>query len=87
MANTRQARKRVQQAEKRRGRNFSLRSKVRTLVKHVVHAVAEEDKTAAREAYIQATKVIDQATNKGLLHKNTAARHKSRLNTRIRALG
>ncbi|MFQ6023644.1 MAG: 30S ribosomal protein S20 [Acidiferrobacterales bacterium] len=87
MANTKQARKRARQAEKRRRGNFGLRSKVRTYMKGVTQAVAAEDKAAAQEAYKKAVKVIDEVANKGILHSNTAARHKSRLNARIRALG
>lgn len=87
MANSPQARKRARQAAKRRPRNFSLRSKVRTYIKMVQQAIATEDRAAAQEAYRKAVRVIDQVADKGVVHKNTAARHKSRLNARIRALG
>ena len=87
MANIRQAKKRANQAVIRRHRNFGLRSKVRTYIKKAQEAIDSEDKDAAREAYKQAAQVIDQVANKGVLHKNAAARHKSRLNARVRALG
>ena len=87
MAKTAQARKRVRQAARRRPRNVSLRSKVRTYIKMVRQAIAEEDKAAAQEAYKQAVPIIDHGSSEGVLHKNAAARHKSRLNAKVRALG
>ena len=86
MANTAQAKKRARQAEKHRLHNTSLRSTLRTHIKKVAKAIETKDKTAALAAYREATSVIDSTANKGLLHKNAAARHKSRLNTRLRAL-
>ena len=86
MANTKQAKKRAQQAEERRQRNASLRSKMRTFIKKVRHAIAAGDKPAARDAYQQAQPVIDSMVNKGIIHKNTAARYKSRLSQQIKAL-
>ena len=86
MANTAQARKRARQAEKHRQHNASRRSMMRTYVKNVVKAVAAGDKEAATEAYKQAVPVIDRTANMDLIHKNKAARHKSRLNTQIKAM-
>ena len=86
MANTAQARKRARQAEKHRQHNASRRSMMRTYVKNVVKAVAAGDKEAATEAYKQAVPVIDRTANMGLIPKNKAARHKSRLNTHIKAM-
>ncbi|MEQ8409080.1 MAG: 30S ribosomal protein S20 [Gammaproteobacteria bacterium] len=86
MANFPQSRKRARQGEKRRRHNASFRSMVRTYIKKVDTAVAGGDYSAATEAYNQAVPVIDRMANKGILHKNKAARHKSRLNTAIRAL-
>ena len=86
MANSAQAKKRARQNEKRRQHNAGLRSMVRTYIKKVDTAVAGGDYSAATEAYNQAVPVIDRMANKGILHKNKAARHKSRLNTAIRAL-
>ena len=86
MANSAQARKRARQAEKSRQHNASMRSMMRTFLKKVVYAIDAGDKTKAEEAYKAAVPVIDKMANKGLIHANKAARHKSRLNTRIRAL-
>lgn len=86
MANFPQSRKRARQGEKRRRHNASFRSMVRTYIKKVDTAVAGGDYSAATEAYNQAVPVIDRMANKGILHKNKAARHKSRLNTAICAL-
>ena len=79
MANSAQARKRARQAEVRRQRNAGQRSMLRTYIKNVVKAVAAGDSEAAHSAYRSAVPVIDKAVGKGLIHKNKAARHKSRL--------
>ena len=86
MANTKQAKKRVRQAEKNRRRNASQRSMMRTYIKKVVKALEVKDFAAAQEAYKIALPVIDRMITKGLIHQNKAARHKSRLSTRIKAL-
>ncbi len=86
MANTVQARKRARQAEKHRQHNSAQRSAMRTKVKNVVKAIVAGNKEAAVEAYKQAVPVLDRAANNGLIHKNKAARHKSRLNTQIKSL-
>jgi small subunit ribosomal protein S20 len=86
LANSPQARKRARQAEKRRSHNASLRSLVRTNIKRVVAAIASGDAEQAREAYSKAVPVIDRMADKGIIHKNKAARHKSRLNAQIKAL-
>ena len=86
LANTSQAKKRARQAEKRRDHNTSLRSKMRTFVKNTVYAIAEGDKDKATEAYKLATPMLDSMARKGLIHKNKAARSKSRLNSQIKAL-
>ncbi len=86
MANTAQARKRARQAETHRQRNAAQRSEMRTYVKKVVKAIDAKDKEAAEAAYKQTVPVVDSAVSKGLIHKNKAARHKSRLNSRIRAM-
>lgn len=85
MANSPQARKRARQAEKRRSHNASLRSLVRTNIKRVVAAIQSGDAERAREAYNKAVPVIDRMADKGIIHKNKAARHKSRLNAQIKA--
>ena len=59
---------------------------MRTMIKKVIKAIETSDKTQAEAAYKAAVPVIDRMAGKGLLHKNKAARHKSRLNQHIRAL-
>ena len=86
MANSAQARKRAKQAIKRNARNAAQRSHFRTAIKKVVYAIEANDKTTAETAYKDAVPVVDGAVSKGLIHKNKAARHKSRLNTRIQGL-
>ena len=86
MANNHQALKRARQSEDRRQQNMSQRSMLRTYVKKVLQAVASGDSEAARAAYQAAMPVVDRMADKGIIHKNKAARHKSRLNARIRAL-
>ncbi len=86
MANIASAKKRARQAAKRRLHNNSRRSMLRTYLRKVVESIASGDKTAATAAYQSAVPIIDRMANKGLIHKNKAARHKSRLNARIRAL-
>ncbi len=86
MANSAQARKRARQAEKNRQRNASQRSAFRTSLKKVVYAIEAGDKEAASNAYKAAIPMIDSTVSKGLIHKNKAARHKSRLNAQIRAM-
>ena len=86
MANSAQARKRARQADKRRSRNMAQRSEMRTHIKKVAKQIAAGDKEGATAAFTAAVPVIDGAVNKGLIHKNKAARHKSRLNVQIKAL-
>lgn len=86
MANTPQSRKRARQNEKARKHNASLRSMARTYMKKVISAIEAGDAEAAKAAYAAAVPVIDRVADKGLIHKNKAARHKSRLNSRIKAL-
>lgn len=87
MANTSQARKRVRQANARRLHNRSIRSTLRTHIKKVWHALNAKDQTAAMEAYTKLVPLIDRTANKGIIHQNKAARHKSRLLKHIRDLG
>ena len=86
MANSAQARKRARQAEKHRQHNTSRRSMMRTHIKKVINAIDAGDKSAAEEAYKAAIPVIDSMAGSGLIHKNKAARHKSRLNATIRGM-
>ena len=86
MANTPQAKKRARQNDKARKHNASLRSMVRTYLKKVVAAIQAGDVEAAKTAYTQAVPVLDRIADKGIISKNKAARHKSRLNAQIKAL-
>ncbi|MCB2262574.1 MAG: 30S ribosomal protein S20 [Candidatus Thiosymbion ectosymbiont of Robbea hypermnestra] len=86
MANSIQARKRARQAEKRRRHNASLRSTLRTAMKKVLKPIRAGDKAAATQAFKTAVPVIDSSAGKGLIHRNKAARHKSRLNAHIKAM-
>ncbi len=87
MANTLQARKRARQSIKHRERNASQRSMLRSTIKKVKAAVEAKDKAAAESAYKEMVPVLDRYSTRGMLHKNTAARHKSRLSAHIKALG
>ena len=86
MANSAQAKKRARQAEKNRIRNAGQRSNLRTFIKKVLAAVNAGDKEQAQSAYQTAVPVIDSAVNKGLIHKNKAARSKSRLSAKLRTM-
>ena len=86
MANSPQARKRARQAQNHRTRNVSHRSKVRTYIKKVVAAVETGDREAADAALAEAIPVIDKMAGKGIMHRNKAARHKSRLTARVNSL-
>ncbi|KQV78770.1 30S ribosomal protein S20 [Rhizobacter sp. Root1221] len=78
--------KRVRQDVKLNAANTALRSKFRTVIKNVQKAVAAGDKTKATELFQSAQSVIDSVADKGLFHKNKAARHKSRLSSKVKAL-
>ena len=86
MANITSAKKRARQAVVRREHNMMLASRMRTAVKKVLKAIQAGDKAGAEQAYRDAVPVVDSSINKGLIHRNKAARHKSRLNVRIRAM-
>lgn len=86
MANSPQAKKRAKQSEARRQRNVAMRSKVRTSIKSIIKAIDNGDKEAATTAFKAAVPVIDSMATKGVIHKNKAARHKSRLNAQIKAM-
>ncbi|MDD3482396.1 30S ribosomal protein S20 [Azovibrio restrictus] len=86
MANSAQARKRARQAVKQRAHNASLRSTLRTAIKRVRQAIASGDKAAAQGMFNQSMAVVDRIADKKIIHKNKAARHKSRLSAQIKAL-
>lgn len=87
MANIKSAKKRARQTVVRNARNASQRSMLRTYVKKVLKAIQANDAAGAQEAYKAAEPVLDRYAARGLIHKNKAARHKSRLTARIRAIG
>lgn len=86
MANIKSAIKRARQNVKLRQHNASARSMYRTFIKNVLKAVEAGDQEAAKAAYVKAQPVIDKAAGKGLIHKNKAARIKSRLVARVKSM-
>ena len=86
MANSAQARKRARQAVTARAHNGSLRSRLRTAIKAVQKAVLAGDKDAAQATYKSSMSTIDSIADKKIIHKNKAARHKSRLSAAIKAM-
>jgi len=86
LANIKSAKKRARQAEGRRQHNASRRSMMRTFMKKVIAAIASGNKESAVAAYNDAVPILDVAAQKGLIHSNKAARHKSRLNAQIKAM-
>jgi small subunit ribosomal protein S20 len=86
LANTKSAEKAARQAELHRERNVALRSRMRTAVRKVTVALDGKDKAGAQAAYKAAVPVIDALVSKGIVHRNKAARHKSRLAARLKQL-
>jgi len=86
LANTKSAEKAARQAEKHRARNVMLRSRMRNAIRKVTAAVSTGNKEAAQSSYREAVPVIDTLVNKQIIHRSKAARHKSRLAARIRAM-
>jgi len=86
LANSLSARKRARQSEDHRRHNASQRSHVRTAIKTVLTAISAGDKAAAETAYKAAVPALDRSVAKGLMAKNKAARHKSRLNAHVKNL-
>lgn len=86
MANSPQSRKRAKQAVKRRMQNMSTRSMMRTELKKITALIEKKNKDAAQTQLVLITKVLDRLASKGLIQKNKAARHKSRLTHHIKAL-
>ena len=87
MANTKQAAKRAKQSTKSRAANQSMRTTLRSAIKKIQKAIAAGEGAGAQSAYQAGTSVIDAMARKGIIHKNKAARHKSRLAQQIKALG
>jgi small subunit ribosomal protein S20 len=86
LANIKSAEKRARQAIRRRAHNMTLRSKMRSAIKKVRAAILTGEKAGAKAAYTAAVPVIDSMVTKGIIHRNTAARHKSRLSALVKAL-
>lgn len=84
MANTKSAEKAARQAVKHRARNVTLRSRSRSAIRRAAETIATGKKEDAVVAYREAASVVDSLVNKGLVHKNKAARHKSRLAARLK---
>lgn len=86
MANIKSAKKRAKQTVVRNQRNSAQRSQLRTAVKKVLKALDANDAPGAEAAFATAQPILDRFSSRGLIHKNKAARHKARLNARIKAL-
>ena len=86
LANTAQARKRVRQSEKARTRNAAQKSNFRTSIKKVLKSLSDKNRDQSNVDFKEAMSVIDKLVIKGLIHKNKAARQKSRLNKKIQVL-
>lgn len=86
MPNHKSAEKRVRQNEKRRNINRSNKSRVRTQIKKLRSALSASDKSLSQELLTPTVSIIDKAVNKGILHKYTAARYKSRLTAHVNGL-
>jgi len=86
VANIKSAEKRAKQTIKRRANNMATRSRMRTSVKGVLGAVESGNKTEAAANLKAAMPIIDSMVNKGIIHRNAAARYKSGLNARVKAL-
>jgi small subunit ribosomal protein S20 len=86
LANTRQAKKRVRQSERRHLANMALRSTIRTGIRRVREAVAKGTVEEAQQAYRGASSLLDRAVRKGVVHRNHAARLKSRLNRNLKKI-
>ena len=86
MANLKQSKKRARQAVRRRTRTMAAKSMMRTYLKNVVKAIATGDATVAQAAYVAVVPVLDRLAQKDMIHRNKAARHKSRLAAQIKKL-
>jgi small subunit ribosomal protein S20 len=86
VANIQSAKKRARQAEVRNMRNASQRSMLRSSIRKVLKAIEANDRAGAEAAYKAAEPVLDRYSSRGLIHKNKAARHKSRLTAHIKAI-
>jgi small subunit ribosomal protein S20 len=87
MANHFSALKRARQTERRTARNRNNKSRLRTALRHFRESLAKGDKELAAQSYRETVSVLDKSVQKGVIHDNTASRYKSRLATRLSALG
>jgi small subunit ribosomal protein S20 len=85
VANTKSAEKAARQAVKHRAANVALRSRLRTAIRKATEGTESGNGETARAAVKSATPIIDSMVSKGLIHRNKAARHKSRLAAKARA--
>jgi small subunit ribosomal protein S20 len=86
VAHTISALRQWKQSEKRRLRNHSVKSALRTQMKKVLEAVSKKDAAASKAALSDAYQLLDRAVVKGVIHRNNASRHKARLAARVNAL-
>ena len=86
MANTAQAKKRARQNDSKRLHNASLKSTLRTAIKKISNAILSGDKKVAKKLFDENLTIIDRIADKKIIHKNKAARHKSRLNSAIKSM-
>ena len=86
MPNIQSAKKRNRQSVKRRAHNMALRSRARTAMKRVLAAIQKGDHTEAMRIFSVMQSILDKAAKVGIFHRNKVARHKSRLNLKIKAL-
>ncbi|AKC60293.1 30S ribosomal protein S20 [Blochmannia endosymbiont of Camponotus (Colobopsis) obliquus] len=84
MPNTKSAKKKAIQSEKKRQRNTSRRSMIRTFIKKIQTIITNGDKITAQKKFIRVQSILDRFATKGLIHKNKAARHKSKIHLRIK---
>mgnify|MGYP005653691325 FL=1 len=86
MANTAQTKKRARQNDSQRLHNASLKSTLRTALKKITKAILSGDKKIAKKLFDENMPVIDKIADKKIIHKNKAARHKSRLNSALKSM-
>ena len=86
MANTPQSKKRARQNDSRRLHNASLKSTLRTAIKKISNAILSGDKKVAKKMFDENVPTIDRIADKKIIHKNKAARHKSRLNNALKSM-
>lgn len=87
MAKSKTPAKRARKAEENRLRNKAFKSRLKTAIKKYESALQEDNQEAARDNLLQVTSLIDKSVNKGVMHKNTAARRKSSLVKKFNSVG